>query len=127
MTPANQAPSLSTRLLFALLSARCVYGLTYLVGSLRRSPVPWYYPLERRWSFEGAPAAGLGMEWFGRTAAAILLAALVFGITWLATARGPAARALARPAVVPAVARAVGLMMLIDLLYFGWALMTSNR
>lgn len=125
MSAPDRPPSLSTRLLFALLSARCVYGLTYLVGSLRRSPIPWYYPLERRWSFEGAPL-GLAMEWYGRTASAILFAALVFGITWLASSRGLFARALARPSVVPAVARAVGLMMLVDFVYFGWIL-TMNK
>jgi hypothetical protein len=116
------ALSPSVRLLFALLAARGAFGLSYLVGSLRRSPIPWYYPLERRWAFESVPAS-FGIEWYGRTAAALLFAGLAFAIAWFLSARGPLARALARPSVILGVARAIGLIVLVDLGYFGWILM----
>lgn len=124
MSAETSAPTPSTRLLFGLLAARAAFGLTYLIGSLRRSPIPWYYPLERRWAFESAPV-GLGMEWFGRTGSALLFAGVAFAIAWIASARGTGllARALARPSMVVGVARAVGLMMLVDFTYFGWILL----
>jgi hypothetical protein len=116
------APSPTSRLFAALLAARVAFGLAYLAGSIRRSPVPWYYPLERRWAFESSPSA-FGMEWYGRTASALLAALVAFGILWLLSSRGPLARALARPATVLAAARAGGLILLVDFTYFGWVLM----
>jgi hypothetical protein len=116
------APSASARLLFAFLAARGAFGLAYLIGSIRRSPIPWYYPLERRWGF-GSQPAGFAMEWYGRTAVALLFAAVAFAVAWALAARSPLARLLARPSAVVAVARAVGLIMLVDFAYFGWILM----
>ena len=115
-------PSATSRLFAALLAARVAFGLAYLAGSIRRSPVPWYYPLERRWAFESSPT-GLAMEWYGRTGAALLAAALAFALLWLFSARGPLARALAQPATVLGAARAGGLILLVDFAYFGWILM----
>jgi hypothetical protein len=120
----NSTPiSASARVLFALLAARAAFGLAYLVGSLRASPIPWYYPLERRWVFEGAPT-GFAMAWYGRTAAASIAGAAAFLLAWVATvnANTKLARALTKPSAVLALARAVGLMMLVDFAYFGWVL-----
>lgn len=119
------ALSPSVRLLFAFLAARGAFGLSYLVGSLRRSPIPWYYPTERRWAFESVPS-GFAMEWYGRTSAALLFAALAFAIAWHLTSRGALARALARPSLVLGVARGVGLIVLVDFAYFGWILMNQT-
>jgi hypothetical protein len=119
---AERSPSLSVRVLFGFLSARGAFGLTYLIGSLRRSPIPWYYPLERRWSFESHPS-GLAMEWYGRTASALFFSALAFGAAWFLSARGPLSRALGRPSALGGVARGVGLIVLVDFVYFGWILM----
>ena len=116
------APSASARLLFAFLAARGAFGLTYLIGSLRRSPIPWYYPLERRGSFGSVPS-GIGMEWYGRTASALFFAAIAFALAWFFAARAPLARALSRPSVLLGIARAVGLIILVDFAYFGWILM----
>ena len=53
-------------------------------------PVPtlWYYPLEHRWAFETEPG-GLAMDWYGRTLASIVLAALGGGAAWFALRRRP--------------------------------------
>jgi hypothetical protein len=115
-------PSVTARLFSALLAARIAFGLAYLAGSIRRSPVPWYYPIERRWAFESAPT-GFAMEWYGRTGVALLAALVAFGILWFFSARGPLARALGRPENVLAAARAGGLILLVDFAYFGWILM----
>lgn len=118
----SPAPSASARLLFALLAARAAFGVAYLGGALGRSPIPWYHPLARAWTF-GAAAPGFAMEWYGRTAVA-LVAALALGvIAWAAAGRGRAAAELTRPALVVALARGVGLMMLVDFAYFGWVMM----
>jgi hypothetical protein len=121
-TGAGTGTGTTARIFAALLAARAAFGLTYLFGSARRSPIPWYYPIERRWAFESAPQ-GFAMEWYGRTGAALLAAAIVFAIVWLLAARGPLRRALSRPATVLAAARAGGLILLVDFLYFGWVLM----
>jgi hypothetical protein len=122
---APSAPSLTARLFSALLAARVAFGLAYLAGSIRRSPIPWYYPLERRWAFESTPS-GFAMEWYGRTGFALLAALLAFMILWVFSARGFLARALARPGNVLAAARAGGLILLVDFVYFGWILMNQT-
>ncbi|MDI1432305.1 hypothetical protein [Polyangium sorediatum] len=118
----TKPPSPSARLFLAFLAARLAYGLAFLVSAARKSPVPWYLPLERRFVFASRPA-GLGMDWYGRTALglvfAIVAGVLVYGIA----AR---ARFLSRPSAVTAVARAGGLVLLVDFVYFGWALMTQT-
>lgn len=115
-------PSASSRLFLAFLAARLAYGLAFLASVLRKSAVPWYLPLERRFVWTVRPE-GLGMDWYGRTAlglgAAILVGALVYALS-------RRARWLARPSAVMAVARAGGLVLLVDFVYFGWALMTQT-
>jgi hypothetical protein len=116
------APGTTARLFASLLAARVAFGLAYLLGSVRRTPIPWYYPLERRWAFESLPQ-GLAMEWYGRTAVALTVALAAFAALWILSARGPIARALSRPDTVLAAARAGGLILLVDFAYFGWVLM----
>jgi len=117
-----KAPSASARLFLALLAGRLAYGLAFLVSAMRRSPVPWYLPLERRFVFTSRPE-GLGMDWYGRTALG-----LVFAIGAGVVVYGLSKRAswLSRPSAVMAVARAGGLVLLVDFVYFGWALMTQT-
>jgi len=117
-------PSASARTLCALLAARAAFGLTYLGGSLSRAPVPWYRPLERAWSFGAAPVgSSLSMEWYGRTAVALAVGLAAGLVVWAVSGRGAVGRALARPALVLALARGVGLMLLVDFAYFGWVMM----
>jgi len=115
-------PSSSARLFLAFLAARLAYGLAFLVSAARKSPVPWYLPLERRFVLSSRPA-GLGMDWYGRTALGLVFA-IAAGVVVYVLARR--ARFLARPSAVMAVARAGGLVLLVDFVYFGWALMTQT-
>lgn len=110
------------RVFAAFLAARAVAGMTYLAVSLGGLAVPWYFPLEHRWALTARPAAGLGMGWFGVTAAAIGAAVIAGALTWAASARGPLARAVGRATVVVALARAGGMVLLVDFAYFGWTL-----
>ena len=116
------APSQSARLFFTFLTARLVYGLVFLVSAMRKSPVPWYLPLERRFVFASRPE-GLGMDWYGRSALAFLAAVLVGAGVYVFAKQ---AKWLTKPSAVMAVARAGGLVLLVDFLYFGWVLMNQT-
>ena len=48
---------------------------------------------------------------------------MVIAAMWIASARGPVARALAKPENVLAAARGGALILLVDFAYFGWVLM----
>lgn len=117
----DRLPSRAARLFAAFLVARAAAGIAYLGVSLAKWPVPWYFPLERRWEIVSTPE-GFAMGWYGATLAAIVASALGFSVTWIASAKGPIARALARTAIVLAIARAGGLVLLVDFVYFGWTL-----
>jgi hypothetical protein len=109
------------RVFAALLVARAIFGLSYLAAAAGRLPVFWYYPLDHGWALERTPH-GPAMGWFGLTAAALVAAATGGGVTFLISARGSLARALARTSVVLSIAHAGALVLLIDFVYFGWTL-----
>lgn len=111
----------STRLFAALMLARAAFGIAFLVPSLRPTPLLWYQPLLRAWTFELRPS-GFAMEWFGRTALAIGVGAIVGVATWALSQRGAFARWLAQPGMALALAHAGALVLLVDFLYFGWVM-----
>ncbi len=117
-----QQPSPSARLFVAFLAARLAYGLVFLVSAMRKSPVPWYMPLEHRFVWASRPD-GLGMDWYGRTllgfVAAVVVGLAVYGLS-------KRADWLAKPDIVLSIARAGGLVLIVDFVYFGWALMTQT-
>jgi hypothetical protein len=119
---AAQRPSPSARLFVAFLAARLAYGLTFLISALRQSPVPWYMPLQHRFVWASRPE-GLGMDWYGRTAlgfvAAVAVGLLAYGLSRKAAW-------LAKQDVVLSIARAGGLVLILDFVYFGWALMNQT-
>lgn len=114
----------AARVFTAFLVARAAFGLAFLAQSLGRLPVLLYFPLERRFAIgvPGEAGAGLGMAWFGATAFALGAAVVCGAIGWFASGHGRIARALGRPGVVLAIARAGGLILLVDFVYFGWTL-----
>lgn len=111
-------PSRSVRVFVAFLVARGVFGLVYLVTTLRASPVLWYHPLAHVWTFESRPAE-FAMDWFGRTAAAVAAGALLGAVAWMATER---TAWLGRRSVVLGIARGGAMILLVDFVYFGWAI-----
>lgn len=111
----------AARVFAALLVARAVYGAVYLAATAQRWPLFWYYPLERRWALEAAPK-GFAMGWFGTTALALAAAVVAAALVWVASARGRFSRTIARPATIVAIARAGGMILLVDFVYFGWTL-----
>ncbi len=119
---AAAVPSPAVRLFVAFLAARLAYGLAFLVSAMRKSPVPWYMPLEHRFVFASRPD-GYGMDWYGRTllgfVAALAVGLLAYGLSGRSTW-------LAKRSVVLSIARAGGLVLVLDFVYFGWALMTQT-
>lgn len=115
------APARAARVFAAFLTARAAFGLTFLGAAVGRLPIFWYHPLDHTWELASTPR-GPAMGWFGLTAAALVAAAVGGGVTFLASARGPLARALAKTSIVLAVAHAGGLVLLVDFVYFGWTL-----
>jgi len=114
-------PATAARVFAAFLVARAIFGLAYLAAAAGKMPVFWYYPFDHAWEVSREPH-GPAMGWFGLTAAALIAAGAGGGITFLAGARGPLARALARASVVVAIAHAGALVLLVDFTYFGWTL-----
>jgi hypothetical protein len=111
----------AARVFATLLVARAAYGVVYLAATAGRWPLFWYYPIERRWAFESAPE-GFAMGWFGTTALALVAAAAAATAVWLLSAKGRFSRAIARPETILAIARAGGMILLVDFVYFGWTL-----
>jgi hypothetical protein len=114
-------PALAGRVFAAFLVARAAFGLAYLGSALGRLPIFWYAPLEHTWQFAARTEAH-AMGWYGLTAAALVAAAAAGGLTYLASAKGPLSRILARASIVLAVAHAGALVLTVDFLYFGWTL-----
>lgn len=123
MSPQGRAQaSRAARLFLAFLAARLAFGVVFLTSAVRRTPVPWYLPLERRFELASSlPAGSLGMDWYGRSGLALGVA-LACGLA--AYALVPYAPRLARPASVLALARAGGLVLLIDFAYFAAVVLT---
>lgn len=114
-------PAKAVRVFAGILAARAIFGLVFLSVAVGRLPILWYHPLERSWEL-GSHPAGLAMGWYGTTLAALVAAAVGGVVTFAAGARGPLSRALARGAVVLALARAGGLILVVDFVDFGWTL-----
>jgi hypothetical protein len=84
-------------------------------------PILWYHPLEHTWEIARRPT-GFAMGWYGTTLVALVAATAAGALTFALSARGPLARALAKGRVVLAIARAGGLVLLVDFAYFGWTM-----
>jgi hypothetical protein len=115
----------SHRLFLGFLVARLVFGLVFLASVVARWPVPWYFPLQRRWAYASA-APGVAMDWYGRSAVS-LLAGAIAGLTVYVLAGVPAVgRAFARKGVVVGVAHLGALLLLNDVLFYAFTLLTRH-
>jgi hypothetical protein len=114
-------PATAVRVFVSFLVARAAFGLAYIGAAVGGLPVPWYAPMEHTWRVATTPS-GRAMGWFGLTATALVAAAILGSLTYLAGARGAIGRALARTSIVVAIAHAGALVLLVDFAYFGWTL-----
>jgi hypothetical protein len=83
-------------LYLGLCAAIAAFALAFVYPAFDPLPTLWYYPLERRWTFELQPS-GLAMDWYGRSLLASLAALVGFAIAWSLgkLRRRPPGRALA--------------------------------
>ncbi|MBK7865394.1 MAG: hypothetical protein IPJ65_43715 [Archangiaceae bacterium] len=87
----DDAAAARLRLSAAWALAVAGYALAFLVSSVVPTPLVWYFPLERRFSFEVRPSA-LAMDFYGRVLLSVLSGAVVFALARLALRRtGPEA------------------------------------
>jgi len=105
----------------ALYVAMCCGTIAFAIGfvypQLAEQAVAWYYPVERRWTFE-ARAAGLAIDFYGRLGQAMVAGALGV-IVSLAIARRM--KSLSDKLAGLLAAWALTLTLLV-ILYFAWTL-----
>lgn len=110
-------------MLLAVLVARVVFGVTFLASAMARWPVPWYLPMERRWVF--APAVReLGMDWYGRSAASLAVSLAAALGAYALSGRAAVGAWLARRGALTGAAQLAALLLLQDVLWYAFTLMT---
>lgn len=115
---------IAARVMVSLLVGRALFSVVYLSAASGKIPVFLYDPLGRRWAsgLLTAPPPGFILTWFGSTGAAIAAGVMGFGLAYGISGSAPVRARLNQRSFVEGVASAVGLMMLVDFLYFGWIL-----
>jgi hypothetical protein len=113
------------RIVFAFAVGRAVFGLVFLVSMLGRWPTAWYLPLARRWEFTRAPST-LGMDWYGRSAMALLAGVVAGSLAWTLGGIARLAPVLGRPSVVLGVTRLGAAMLLFDVIFYTLSLLTRT-
>lgn len=107
----------------ALYVAMCLgtiaFAIAFVFPQLTEQSVAWYFPLERRWSFEVRPQ-GLAIDFYGRLAQALVAWSVAVIVTV----------AIARRITRPLSERMAGLLAawaltltLLVILYFAWTLL----
>ncbi len=115
----------SHRVLLGFLVARLVFGAAFLSASVARWPVPWYFPLAHRWEL-ARTVHGLAIDWYGRSLLA-LVAGATAGAGMYALAGVPSlGRYLARRGFVTEVAHLGALMLLTDVLFYVFTLVSRH-
>jgi hypothetical protein len=104
-------------LFVALGAAAIAFTVAFVYPSIAGAPVAWYHPVEHAWVWEAQPR-GVAMDFYGRTAQAIVAWAVVFA--------GALALAQRRAAISP---RALGLVaawtvtaIVFAMLFYAWTL-----
>lgn len=103
-------------LFMAMAAATTAFAIAFVYPMLGSQPVPWYYPLERRWAFQIKPS-GLAMDFYGRVLVATITWSVVFMVTLPIVRRvGSGTRIIGLTA-----AWTVTIVVLV-MLYFAWML-----
>lgn len=111
------------RILLAFMVGRAVFGVLFLLSVIGHWRLPWYLPIEHRWVI-ATSVQGVGMDWYGRSALAILGGGAT-GLASYALGGSPrAARWFGRPTVIVGVARLGGTMLLFDVVFYAAILLT---
>jgi hypothetical protein len=107
----------------ALYVATCLgtiaFAVAFVYPQLAEQAVAWYFPLERRWSFEARPQ-GLAIDFYGRLAQALVAWSVAVIVTL------PIVRRIRRPLserVAGLLAAWALTLTLLVILYFAWTLL----
>lgn len=97
-------------------AATIAFAVAFVYPMLASQPVPWYYPLERRWAFETKPS-GLAMDFYGRA----LLATIAWCVVFMATL--PIARRVGGGSRIIGLTAAWSVsMVVVAMMYYAWML-----
>ncbi len=113
------------RTMLSLLVGRAAFGLSFLVCAVAQWPTYWYLPLARRWVF-AKTVREVGMDWYGRSALALIVGLLAAVITWALCASPSLAPRLAKPAVMRWVSQLGATMLFFDVAFYVLTLMTRS-
>jgi hypothetical protein len=94
------------------------FAIGFVYPQLTEQAVAWYYPLERRWAYEVKPT-GLAMDFFGRTAQALVAWAVVVAAT---LAIMPRIKRPLSPRVAGLLSAWAIVLTVLVILYFAWTL-----
>jgi hypothetical protein len=72
----------------AMMMGATGYLTAYFAATVVRLPIVWYFPVERRFSFEVHPA-GQAMDFYGRVLMCVVVGAAGFGLGELLFRRAP--------------------------------------
>ena len=64
--PTRPRMALAEARFVGLAASAIAFAATFAWPAFQKVRVLWYYPLERRWTFQAVPD-GLAMDWYGRT------------------------------------------------------------
>jgi hypothetical protein len=95
------------------------FAVAFVYPQLAEQAVAWYFPLERRWSYEVRPP-GLAIDFYGRLAQAMVAWSVAVIVTLAITRR--IKRSLSERAAGLLAAWALTLTLLV-ILYFAWTLL----
>lgn len=110
--------------MLSLLVARAAFGLTFLLCAVGQWRTWWYLPMTRRWVFS-ADVREVGMDWYGRSAVALLAGAIAGAVVW-SLAGTSLSKRLARPAVMRWVAHLGATLLFFDVAFYTLTLMTRQ-
>jgi hypothetical protein len=104
-------------LFVALGAAAIAFTVAFVYPSIAGAPVAWYYPAGHAWVWEARPR-GIAMDFYGRTAQALVAWAVVFAGA-LAIARR---RATISPRAIGLVAAWTLTAIVFAMLFYAWTL-----
>jgi len=119
-SPSPDAPPRMARaeaVFAAMCSGAFGFAVAFVLPFFTGQPVPWYYPVERRWAFESQPT-GLAMDFYGRIVLGVIGWSIAVIVTLVVTRRFAKLGDRTRGLLIAWAITAIGFAIL----YFTWSL-----
>jgi hypothetical protein len=97
----------------------------FLASGVAHWPVPWYVPLEHRWTI-AQTIPGAAIDWYGRSLLALTSGALVGALAFALSGVPSLSKGLLRQGFVTGVAHLGALMLLNDVLFYVFSLVMRH-